>query len=740
MNAVDVQVRPDDTKGSAQSEKMKDTLAIFGASLAKTRDEWIRARQSAGVDRRMKDDADQYHAIDAATKIANSMMQTVEQGYPSAMGPTAQPTRSSIFVGITRQKTNAAEARLADIVLPTDDRNYSFDPTANPMLAQGMSDGRQAVDPRTGQPGVDAQGQPLKVSDVAGAIAKMAHDRCQAMQNLVDDQLEECDYNGEVRKVIHDAAVFGTGVLKGPVVLNKSRKAWLPDASGQFTMEVVEDLAPASFRVDPRNCFPDPACGDNLHNGSGHFERCVDTPKQLRDLQKQPGYFKEQLSDLLETKPSNRSAFRDLTKESSRDPAADDVYERFIYVGDVPHDALVAAGVIGEEDVLESYSAVVEFVGSTVVRMYQNPLEDGEIPYDYYPWEKVVDSVWGYGIPYLMRSQQQVTNAAWRQLMDNGGLISGPQIVMKPGSIQPANKRWEMTGRKLWWATDETQDVNKAFAVIQITAQQDQLSKILELSEKIGDQETAVPMLAQGAQNQAPETVGVSQMMMNSANVVLRRLVKQFDDFITKPHITRYYNYNMLYAEDAAVKGDFSVVARGSAALIIRDIQNQAFTNLLNIAANPVYAPLIDAKKLFEKALRAQHVDPLDIMRDDQAIEKAQQAQQAMAQKPDPRVQAAEVRAQADVKRTEAQMQSSESELGLRQQIAEQNHAARLAEMQLKREIAILDLAIQQQISVEQIKGQLADRVIADQTKKDMAAADAHLQALAPSPPPPNFQ
>jgi hypothetical protein len=727
----------------AESPDSQEVLRVFGAALAKKRDDWVRARQSAGVDRRMREDSDQYHSTDAATKIANSMMATVEQGYPTAMGASNQPSRSTLFVGVTRQKSNAAEARLADIVLPTDDRNYGIAPTPIPDLAQAFSNDQPMVDPASRQPMVDPKsGKPMQIKDVAKAVHAAAYKRAKAMEEEIDDQLTECDYNAEVRKVIHDAVVFGTGVLKGPVVLNKTRKAWLREPgnpnSTVFMLKIVEDLSPVSYRVDPRHVFPDPACGDNIHNGSGIYERLVDTPKQVRELAKQPGYIKAALREVLEQSPkkSSKSAFQEYSRESNRDPASDETYERWIYTGEIPRDALIAAGVVeDDDDVLDSYSAVVEMFDEIVVRIYLNPLEDGALPYDFFPWEKVVDSVWGYGIPYLMRAQQQVTNSAWRQMMDNAGASSGPQIIVKPGVVQPANKRWEIQGRKLWFASDDVQDVSKAFAQFQVDSRQGDLSAILELSEKLSDQETAVPMIAQAQQGSAPETVGGMQMLMNSANVVLRRLVKQFDDYITKPHIRRYYYYNMAYSDNDEIKGDFCVDARGSTTLMVRDIQNQAFANLMQLAANPVYGPMVDAKKLFEKALRAQHVDPADIMRSDEEIAAAIKAAQEN-QKPDPRVQAAQVRAAADVERTKTQAENSASELALRQTIAEQNHAAQIARLQVEREIEILRLAQQQQISVDQIKAQLTDRVLADQSKKDMAAMQAEIRAASDTQPP----
>jgi hypothetical protein len=39
--------------------------------------------------------------------------------------------------------------------------------------------------------------------------------------------------------------------------------------------------------VDPWNCFPDPSCGEDIHDGDHFFERDFLSPGKLRDLKKQ---------------------------------------------------------------------------------------------------------------------------------------------------------------------------------------------------------------------------------------------------------------------------------------------------------------------------------------------------------------------------------------------------------------------------------------------------------------------
>jgi hypothetical protein len=204
---------------------------------------------------------------------------------------------------------------------------------------------------------------------------------------------------------------------------------------------------------------------------------------------------------------------------------------------------------------------------------------------------------------------------------------------------------------------------------------------------------------------------------------------------VTRPHIRRYYDYNMMYNEDEEVKGDFQIDARGSSALLTRDIQNQAFLNLLAAGMNPVYGMYLDTQKLFEKALQAQHVDPAEVFKSPEEIEriKEQQAQAAAQQPPDPRIAAAQIRAQSDIARVQAQNQGDMAELQTRLQIKQADIAARREEMQLTREIEMLKMANAQNLSLEQIKAKLADTAIRERGKKELFAAEQRLKLVAGS-------
>jgi Skp family chaperone for outer membrane proteins len=185
----------------------------------------------------------------------------------------------------------------------------------------------------------------------------------------------------------------------------------------------------------------------------------------------------------------------------------------------------------------------------------------------------------------------------------------------------------------------------------------------------------------------------------------------------------------MMFNPKSDIKGDFSIDARGSSALLVRDIQNQAYTNLLAAAANPLYQPFIDAQKLFEKALQAQHIDPEDIMRPQEEIDQILEAMKSGKQA-DPRIEAAKITAE------------SRMEVGKMQMEADKARTEREREaLQLQRDIAVLKYASEQKLNLNAVKAQLAGIAIRERgqnareaMKAQSAAAEMHLKVNPANP------
>jgi hypothetical protein len=57
---------------------------------------------------------------------------------------------------------------------------------------------------------------------------------------------------------------------------------------------------PGSKRISPWNFFPDPGCGETVHNGAFTWERDYITPKQLEMMKRRQGYIGSQIDLCIE--------------------------------------------------------------------------------------------------------------------------------------------------------------------------------------------------------------------------------------------------------------------------------------------------------------------------------------------------------------------------------------------------------------------------------------------------------
>jgi hypothetical protein len=131
---------------------------------------------------------------------------------------------------------------------------------------------------------------PLTVKDLANEKIEIARKAAKKAEDRVYNWMVECGRTAEVRKMIFDAARIGTGVVKGPIPITK-RGMMVRKEGGDGVALLIEDkLLPATKWVDPWNLFPDPACGEDIHDGDYILEKDCLSERQVRKLKDQPGY------------------------------------------------------------------------------------------------------------------------------------------------------------------------------------------------------------------------------------------------------------------------------------------------------------------------------------------------------------------------------------------------------------------------------------------------------------------
>lgn len=796
---------PDDAE-IARREALAERVEALGNSLCKKRQEAISGRKNSGIEDEWSLAEDAYQGIDDANRgTATVGKPSSPNGGITSGQPVPVGTRSTIVLNITRPYVDAAAARVSDMLLPTDDTPWGIKPTPMPTLVTpeppaeapaappgvpamptmgvmpggpgvptgmppGMPPGAGGPPGMPGAPGMPPGmpgGQPpMPMNPLAMAMEAAAKEQARAKQAAelatkeIEDWLVQCQWHAEVRKMIEDTARLGTGVLKGPVPALRRHKAITMEA-GVATVRVEKNIVPESRAIDPWNFYPDPACGESIHDGSYVWECDTITRRGLRDLKEvDGGYLGWQIDKVLEEGPQSSGSDGDGYAKPFDSKKDSDVFTIWYFYGTAEREDLEAAGVKGlPEGGDVSAHAIITMVNSRVIKAAINPLDSGEFPYDVMVWQRRPGVPYGTGVAMQINVPQRMLTGGVRNLMDNAGLSAGPQIVARRGALVPANGKWEITPRKVWFVAEDSDvaAVDKAFQIFNIPTMQAELQNIIQFALKMAEDVTGLPAMMQGQNTHAPDTVGGMQMLQNNAGTVLRRIARLFDDRVTEPHIRRYYEWLMIHGESDAAKGDFQIDARGSTALVERDLQNQSIAQMGPLVTNPAFG--LDPEKWLGEMLRSQRLDPKRFQMDEE--KKA-----AMANQPPPvapQIEVAKIRAETEAQKTqaviqkdlqiaqiEAQADTERARLDTdrdaiyvqsqanRDQIAaeakQQELMLKRDELLIKRELAMLEYANANKVTLDKIKADLAKKAMEINATKELAGMQARADQM-PKPP-----
>lgn len=660
-------------------------LDAFGLTIAKLRREAIDARRQLGIESEWLEDEEAYIGLDDANRAEfYATWRTIKPSAASGQfttetkKTTGKQTKSTALVNITRPYCDAAAARIADMLLPNDDRCWAIEPTPLPDLVE---DADQAV-----MVTIDEEGTQVTQKDFIQAVTEEAGSRARRAERHVEDWFAEGFWKAEARAAIEDAARLGVGILKGPVPKRRRCVVWTFE-NGIPTKTIKYEHIPVTLRVDPWNFFPDPACGEDIQDGNHCFERDDITIRRLLALKGTEGFIDAQIDACIKEGPIGPEQDWTPTMQVARTAETrNSKYEIWYFYGLVERDDLEAAGYTDLPDDSNYFHAIVTMVNHRVIRASLQALDDGTLPFDVMVWQKRPGMWCGMGVNRQMRVPQRMLTAGVRNLMDNAALSAGPQIIIDSTKIKPADNVWEIVPRKIWIAADgaELIKVEEAFTIISIETRQAELMNIIEFALRMCEESTGLPMILQGQLGEKDiKTLGQQQMLQNNASAVLRRLAKMWDDNVTVRHLQRYYHYLMEYSTNDDEKGDYQIVARGSSTLVERDIQNQGIALIVNFAVEqPAFE--LSPKKSMEEYIRSQRLDPKRFQLDDK--EKAEIA--SAPTPPDPRVQAAEINAETKAADRQAAAVEGEKERASKEAttLFNANHETELfnAEQQLK--------------------------------------------------------
>ena len=653
-------------------------------------------------------------------------------------------------VNITRPKTNVVVSRLQDTQFPIGgDYNFNIKPrpaTEEVQAALQAPEASMEMQVMAAEAGMQPDQAPAP-QEVAQEIVDADQEAARLMKLRVQKDLVAADYGNKARRALEDLGVLGTAIIKGPFAEYKSHTGYTYDEETEDWLPVVrKTIQPGVTRVDPLYWYPDPTAREP-NEVEDSFEVHLWSRTQLIEAAKSGPYMQEQVEKVLDWKDGNLGDVPAVINTASFLNSGISLSNRFVvheYHGNLPKDVLYEAGLISEEEKESSTTEIYGyawFVDRFLIRL-SLPLIEGapDSQYKVTTYERDPESVFGHGVPYLLRHSQRIINNTYLMLMDNASLTSGPQIVLNKEMIQPAGRTNDYTMRpmKTWHLTEYGADVREAMQFVNVPANSDGLMGIIDMAMRFADIESSVPMMQQGEMPVGNNTsMGGLAMVASALSIVQKRASLRWDDYVTKPLIEGYYHFNMQYSDDAKIKADLQVEIGGATERLDSQMRGQDIERIMGLAqSDPNWADQIDEIKAFRELVGNSHAG--DILRD---AEEAQQlveqrrAQEQQAAQSDPegmKAQAAMLNAETGRMELEArvadmqqkrqiEVATKQAELDIRQREIEARNNGNMVELQKSREafeLKMAELAVQRDTNVQQLQKDLQLKAMDERTQR----------------------
>jgi hypothetical protein len=699
------QIRNDRDQPLTEEEELYFRLDLLGLKLSKSRAEAIGGRQDSGIEEEWLEDEEYYEGIDDANRQELKAWRGKPLGQAVPVDEDKDDRGSTIFLNITRPYVDAVSAKVADMLVPTDDRSYSIKPTPIPEL---LAISKREIDKETRrdillESPTDTEAQDKKTEKIildAKETLKAAKDSAKKAEDQIWDWHVESQYHNHNRRLIEDAAKVGTGILKGPIPTKKTKTVF---RDGEI--QQISDIKPASVRIFYRNFFPDPACGENIQNGNYTWERDDITRHSLSRLIGARGYITSQIQRCIQEGPQEATKeFRedmDNPGLKSTTEAKRSMFEIWYHYGSMKRSDLLLldlmSGKTPEDEGTHSKDSYEEWVSihlimvnNRVIKATLSHMESGDFPYDVMIWQRRIGMPWGIGVARQIRAPQRMVVGASRHMLDNAGIAGGPMLFLDTTVIEAADGVNEIRPWKIWMAAEEYEssgadkkNIREAIQFLTAPMLQAELQAIIELALKLAEDVTGLPMIMRGQTNQqTPTTLGGMQIQNSNASTVLRRVAKLYDDLITTPHIRRYYDYILQYHEDDSLKGEFNVNALGSSTLVERNTADAAVIQLGQFVREPIFGK--DPKKWINEMLKINKLNPERFDYEDEEWQRiVEQLSQPTA---DPRVEIAQLKAESDQQIAQFKAQTEAELLQLKAQETDRERMYKSQVLQLEKE------------------------------------------------------
>ena len=551
------------------------------------------------------------------------------------------PKRSNANLPITRTKIKAMTSRMCDILFPAGgEQHFTFKPSPVPELDPEL------LKSITGQI-TQITGQPPSEADIKNIIYTEAVTRSKKMEKEVADQLNDLKYREIIRQVIHSGNLYGTGILKGPLVKRKTSSRWVSDGEDWKTIS-IDLVKPFCEFVSLWDIYPDMSV-TSLENADYVFQRHIMPKHKVAGLARLPGFNQKAhvIDAYLRVHPEGNRRIKnhelelsDLSRDQKGEAQSSRQsfkYEVLEYWGYLSSTELSEMGIeIDTADLGHVVAANVWILDRYVIKAVISKLEFAALPYYFYYCEKDETSIFGEGIARVMRDPAKLFNAAARAILDNAAMSAGPYVEANLDLLAGDEDPTDLYPLRVFQRTGTGVEATaKAINVYDIPSHTTEFLAMAEFFRGVADEITTIPRHMYGETSNmgsAARSPSSLSMLMGAANITVKTQIKNFDDGITKPFVSAMYFWNMDYNPKQDIKGDFEVTTEGSSSLVTKEVMMEKMQQWLQITNNPIDDQYCNRDAGLRKTAEIMELDSFGLVKTPEQIQ-SQREEQARAKK-----------------------------------------------------------------------------------------------------------
>lgn len=574
--------------------------------------------------------------------------------YDPSVEAQIEKGRSKAYPKLTRVKCVSMLSRLMSLLFPSSEKNWSVTCTAVPNLSENdlqmvLTELQMNADPSV----------PLEDKLIEMAIVEFARERSRNLEREIDDQLMEIggsrqvDYISLCRKVLMSGIIYGMGVLKGPFIRTQTQRTWERTPEGGIQPKTIDVFRPQFDFTPVWDYYPDMSA-KYLHQMDGQFQRVVLARHQLRALADRDDFFGDVIKKYLVDHPKGNYKQRTYEAELKAMGVQNNVndqdgrkYEALVWDGYISAKELADAGwTIPEERMSDQIEAIVWTVEGEVIKADMNPWVQLEVDqkvntYHHFIFEEDESTLTGNALPNIMRDSQMGVAASSRMLMDNAGVVCGPNLEINLDLLRADQDLTSIQAYKSWYREGGgPQDANvPAVRNVAIDSHMAELRQTIELFLGFADMETFVNPATGGDMSKGPSepfrTATGASILKGDAALPFKDVVRNFDLF-TQSVIGSIVAFNMQFNPKQTIQGDHQVVPRGATSLMAKEVRGMIMDNLA-ATLTPEDARYLNRYELLRERLASRDIDVHSgILCDkDEAKRRDQSAAQAEQEKAD---------------------------------------------------------------------------------------------------------